>query len=72
MMLKIHFVEHINSFSDTSLSFLSQGLEKAARLEMIQKKPFQSIHPVYVSATLPTSRDSGQGGLGDSLDNLID
>lgn len=72
VMLNIHTVGHISSFSDTSLSSLSQHLEKAATLDIIQKKPFQSKCPVYVSDTLPTSGDSGQGGLGDSLDNLID
>lgn len=72
VMLNIHTVGHISSFSGYQLLLCFPGLEKTATLDMIQKKPFQSMCPVYVSATLPTSGDSGQGGLGDSLDNLID
>lgn len=72
MILKVDMVGHMNSFSGISIPSFTQGLENVASLGRIQKNPFQSRSPVYVRAWLLSSGDSGQGGLGDSLDNLID
>lgn len=72
MILKVDTVGHMNSYSGISIPSFSQGLEDAGSLGKIQKNSFQSRSPVYVQARLPSSGDSGQGGLGDSLDNLID